>query len=124
MCISVGCPERVGPAPAREECVLFGLILGTAHGAPQQRVKRGAPQVCFSKLTGKALLCPASVLEGGVCLPHHGQVVSRATKPLPSLTCSHSLVRDLQEAAGTAGWGFRSLANTVVHCFLQARALG
>lgn len=65
MCISVGCPERVGPAPAREECVLFGLILGTAHGAPQQRVKRGAPQVCFYKLTGKALLCPASVSEGG-----------------------------------------------------------
>lgn len=47
MCTSVGCPQRAGPAPAREECGLFGLILGRVHGAPAVRVREGLSKVVF-----------------------------------------------------------------------------
>lgn len=47
MCTSVGCPQRAGPAPAREECGLFGLILGRVHGAPAVRVRKGLSTVVF-----------------------------------------------------------------------------
>lgn len=47
MCTSVGSPQRAGPAPAREECGLFGLILGRVHGAPAVRVREGLSTVVF-----------------------------------------------------------------------------
>lgn len=55
MYTSVGYPEQVGAAPAREECGLFDLILGRVHGAPAMRVREGLSTVVFPSQKEKLL---------------------------------------------------------------------
>lgn len=57
MYTSGGYPKRVGPAPAREECGLFGLILGRVHGAHAVRVREELSTVVFP--SQKERLLPA-----------------------------------------------------------------
>lgn len=112
MCTSVGCPGRVGPAPAREECALFGLILGTAQG-PRSEGQRGVPQVCFSKPKGRALLSPFLCHRPRALPPPPRAGRGRGPRPPP-----------WSPAAAAGGRGSGSSAGTATHCPLQARAPG
>lgn len=104
----------VGPAPAREECVLLGFILGTAHGATV-RGREGYHRVVFSSQQER-------------CHPAMGPafattVVTRAAAPFhfpPAVTAGS----DSCKVPGARRWGVRSLGDTVAGCPLQARAWG
>lgn len=78
MCTSVGCPEWVGPAPAREECVLFGLILGKAYGAPIARGREELHRFVFPIQEERLLSVGLCVRDCGACFLHHREAVTRA----------------------------------------------
>lgn len=97
MCTSVGCPQRAGPAPAREECRLFGLILGRVHGAPAVRVREGLSTVVFPSQKER-LLSARHVLETIGVPPLTQRNASQDCHPLCIWICIHSQVRHLKDS--------------------------
>lgn len=107
---------RVGPAPATEECVWLGLILGTAHGPPV-RGREGCYRVVFSSHQEKCAL-----LWGLPSPPP--QAVPRAAAPFHSPPVVTAGSDGCEKVPGAPRWRFRSLVDTVAGCPFQARAWG
>lgn len=106
MCTSVGCPQRAGPAPAREECGLFGLILGRVHGAPAVRVREGLSRVVFPSQE-KRLSSARHVSETLGVLPLPWGNTSQDCHPLCIWICTNSQVRHLKDSGRElVGQGF------------------
>lgn len=121
MCTSVGCPQRAGPAPAREECGLFGLILGRVHGAPAVRVREGLSTVVFPSQKER-LLSARHVSETLGVLLFHGRNTIQDCHPLYIWICTHSQVRHLKDSERELrGQGFN--LNTLV-VLLLGKSLG
>lgn len=66
LCVSVGSSEQSGPAPAREECAMFGFILRTACEAPTARGKERSSTFWFFPIdrNGTFLPTPTSDVVG------------------------------------------------------------
>lgn len=58
LCMSVGSSEQSGPAPAREECAMFGFILRTACEAPTARGKERSSTFWFFPIDRNGTFLP------------------------------------------------------------------
>lgn len=63
LCMSVGSSEQLGPAPAREECAMFGFILRTAYGAPTARGKERGPTFWFFPIDRNGTFLPTPMSD-------------------------------------------------------------
>lgn len=86
------------------------------RGSPRQGAETGAPQVGFSKSTGMALLCPASVSETvGYASPHRRQAADPPRYPA-AVTAWSGPCKKAQGAWQGLGGRCESLADTVACC--------
>ena len=107
----------MGPAPARKECGMFGLILRTAQRVPAARGKERGSTGWFFQVNRNGTALPSfCVRDCGVCLPHRRQAAIKAADPPrypPAVAAWSGPCKKVQGVWQGLGGRCESLADTV-----------